>query len=53
MELRIDIFDEEVIDLLKDANITVIEVRLQSASMNVMQAVDRKQSAKLISENIK
>ena len=53
MELRIDPLDVEVMDLLKDSNITVIEVGLQSASMNVMQAVDRKQSAKLISEDVK
>ena len=53
MELRIDLLDEEVMDLLKDANITVIEVGLQSASMNVMQAIDWKQCAKLISEDVK
>ena len=53
VELRIDLLDEEVMDLLKDANITVIEIGLQSASMNVMQAIDRKQCAKLISEDVK
>ena len=53
VELRVDLLDEEVMYLLKDANITVIEVSLQSSNMDVMQAVDRKQSAKLIAENVK
>ena len=53
MELRVDLFDEGVMVFLKDANITVIEVSLQSSNMDVMQAVDRKQSAKLIAENVK
>lgn len=53
VELRVDLLDEEVMDLLKDANITVIEVGLQSSNMDVMQAVDRKQSTKLIAENVK
>jgi radical SAM superfamily enzyme YgiQ (UPF0313 family)/tetratricopeptide (TPR) repeat protein len=53
VELRVDLLDKEMMDLLKDANITVIEVGLQSSNIDVMQAVDRKQSTKLISENVK
>lgn len=53
VELRVDLLDEGVMVFLKDANITVIEVGLQSSNMDVMQAVDRKQSAKLIAENVK
>jgi Flp pilus assembly protein TadD len=53
VELRVDLLDQEIMDLLKDANITVIEVGLQSSNMDVMKAVDRKQSTKLIAENVK
>ncbi|HAT34859.1 MAG TPA: hypothetical protein DCS82_04020, partial [Rhodospirillaceae bacterium] len=53
VELRVDLLDQEIMDLLKDANITVIEVGLQSSNMEVMKAVDRKQSTKLIAENVK
>ena len=53
VELRVDLLDKEIKDLLKEANITVIEVGLQSSNIDVMSAVDRKQSTKLISENVK
>jgi radical SAM superfamily enzyme YgiQ (UPF0313 family)/Flp pilus assembly protein TadD len=53
VELRVDLLDKEIMDLLKEANITVIEVGLQSSNIDVMSAVDRKQSTKLISENVK
>lgn len=53
VELRVDLLDKEIMDLLKEANITVIEVGLQSSNMDVMRAVDRKQSTKLIAENVK
>ncbi|MBO44575.1 MAG: hypothetical protein CMM28_12695 [Rhodospirillaceae bacterium] len=53
VELRVDLLDKEIMNLLKEANITVIEVGLQSSNIDVMSAVDRKQSTKLISENVK
>lgn len=52
VELRVDLLDQEFMDLLIQAGISVVEIGLQSSSDAVLRAVDRKQSMRKITENV-
>lgn len=52
-ELRVDLLDQEFMALLKQAGISVVEIGLQSSNDAALRAVDRKQSMRKITENVR
>ena len=53
VELRVDLLDREFMDMLKAAGIGIVEIGLQSSNDTVLRAVDRKQSMRKITENVR
>ena len=52
-ELRVDLLDQEFMSLLKQAGISVVEIGLQSSNDAALRAVERKQSMRKITENVR
>jgi radical SAM superfamily enzyme YgiQ (UPF0313 family)/cytochrome c-type biogenesis protein CcmH/NrfG len=52
-ELRVDLLDQEFMALLKQAGISVVEIGLQSSNDAALRAVDRKQSMRKITDNVR
>jgi radical SAM superfamily enzyme YgiQ (UPF0313 family)/cytochrome c-type biogenesis protein CcmH/NrfG len=52
-ELRVDLLDQEFMGLLKQAGISVVEIGLQSSNDAALRAVERKQSMRKITENVR